>query len=331
MSKKFHTNLNPSDMMSIHKNILSYIISDNLLYDNYIYLSKNYIDKYNKIINTPVKTSFIKTEKRINTQDDINELTNEYINFISKMFSNDDTVNNIIKKYCKSTQNNIACECGNTTEFIYRFNTYRICENCGLETDYVVCTVENSTYSDLQQINLNQRYKYEKICHFKDTVNQFQAKQNKHIPPKVYKDLEDMIQKHDLIIKTGKNRKEQYTKITKHHIRDFLYETSNNKYYEDIQLLWCKLTDNTPPNITDLEKNLYDDFERLVDAFLSLPNTNRKNFLNSQYVLKQLLRRYNYNVKDSDLNMLKTPARLREHDELYERCCDLLNWNFYPL
>jgi hypothetical protein len=81
-----------------------------------------------------------------------------------------------------------------------------------------------------------------------------------------------------------------------------------------------------------LEKNLFEDFNKLVDAFLQIScNTNRKNFLNSQYVLKQLLRRYNYHVKDDDLCMLKTPARIREHDEIYEKCCELLNWNYQPL
>ena len=197
-------------------------------------------------------------------------------------------------------------------------------------------TVDNIGFNQLQHINLNQKYKYEKICHFRDTVNQFQTKQNKYIPCKIFYDLEDMIEKHGLknIDKDidKENRKELYSKVTKKHIRDFLSETNNNKYYEDLQLFYCKITGKTPPDISHLEKKLYEDFENLVDAFLKISNhTNRKNFLNSQYVLKQLLRRYNYHVKDEDLSMLKTPARIREHDEIYEKCCDILNWNYQPL
>lgn len=334
-SSKKNANENPVDILTIHNNILNLIKNNekNFL-DKYLSITKSLFDRYHQIINTPIKTSFIKSIKRTATQeDDLKYTVDKYLNIIQNLFIDNEVVIAYIRRQTKTESTNLSScsECGNTTDFIYKFNTYRICENCGLESDYIVCTVENSTYSDLQQINLNQRYKYEKICHFKDTVNQFQAKQNKHIPQKIFDDLEYMISKHDLYVKGTTNRKDKYAKITRQHVRDFLHETGNNKYYEDIQLLWCKITDNQPPNISDLEKSLFEDFERLVDAFLSIPNTNRKNFLNSQYVLKQLLRRYNYHVRDNELSMLKTPARLREHDEIYEKCCEILNWNFQPL
>jgi hypothetical protein len=333
-TKNKNTNENILDILSIHNNILNLIRNEEKkITDKYLSITRSLFEQYHELINTPIKTSFIKPIKRANIQEDDLKLTiDKYLNIVQSLFADNDTVISFIRKQIKTETTNVtSCECGNNTSFIYKFNTYRICEECGLESDYVICTVENSTYADLQQINLNQRYKYEKICHFKDTVNQFQAKQNKHIPQKIYDDLEYMIAKHDLYVKNTTSRRQKYAKITRQHIRDFLHETANNKYYEDIQLLWSKITDNQPPNISDLEKPLYEDFERLVDTFLSIPNTNRKNFLNSQYVLKQLLRRYNYHVKDNELNMLKTPARLREHDEIYEKCCEILNWNFQPL
>lgn len=330
--KKISSNLNSNDIFSIHNSIIAKTLEQNKnLNEKYINLTKNLFEEFRKVLNTPIKTSFIKHEKKVENTEEINSLINKYLLVVNNFFSNNDEILAIIKKFTKCNTQMTSCECGNSTDFQYKYNLYRVCENCGRESDYVICTVENSTYNDLQQINLNQRYKYEKICHFRDTVNQFQAKQNKNIPDKVYNDLEDMIEKHDLLIKSGTTKREKYAKITKQHIRDFLHETNNNKYYEDIQLLWCKITDNSPPNITNLEKSLYEDFERLVDAFLSIPDTNRKNFLNSQYVLKQLLRRYDFVVKDTDINMLKTPSRLREHDEIYEKCCDILHWNFQPL
>jgi hypothetical protein len=323
-----------SDILELNNAIITKLSkTDKNLLQKYIENTSDIVEQYQKLIAIPVKTSFIKSSVTSKKNDqEITLLIDNYLDITLELFSDYDIIYNLIKKNIKiANKNQSVCECGNDTDFIYKFNTYRICENCGLETDYIICTVENSTYNDLQQINLNQRYTYEKICHFKDTVNQFQAKQNKHISDKVFQDLYDMINKHDLIVKNTTDNKIKYSKVTKQHIRDFLYETNNNKYYEDIQLLWCKITENEPPNITELEKSLFEDFEKLVNAFLSIPDTNRKNFLNSQYVLKQLLRRYNYFVKDTDLNMLKTPARLREHDEIYEKCCDILNWNFQPL
>jgi hypothetical protein len=40
-------------------------------------------------------------------------------------------------------------------------------------------------FTDLSRVNINQTYKYEKKCHFRDTVKQYQGLQNKFIPEKV--------------------------------------------------------------------------------------------------------------------------------------------------
>jgi hypothetical protein len=220
----------------------------------------------------------------------------------------------------KKKPQEIRClEC-NETEFTFDRNK-KICVNCGLEC--VLYENMEMGYKDIDHININKTYTYEKICHFKDTVMRFQSKQNKYIPDKVFDDLFDMLKNHGMY----ECRK---TKVSIKHVRDFLHELGYNKYYEDIQLIWSKITGNPTKDISHLEERLYKDFNDLVSVFYSLYN-NRKNFLNSQYVLKQLLRRYHYEVKDTDLIMLKTTARIKEHDEMYEKCCEILNWNFRPL
>ena len=57
-------------------------------------------------------------------------------------------------------------------------------------------------FQDLSRVNINQKYKYERKCHFRDTLQQFQGTQNKQINDKVYKDLEDMVLKHSLVDNT---------------------------------------------------------------------------------------------------------------------------------
>jgi hypothetical protein len=154
----------------------------------------------------------------------------------------------------------------------------------------------NVNYNDYGRININQKYKYEKKCHFRDTLNQYQGKQNKFIPPKLFDDLNDILEKHGLLnISEDKNIK--YSKVTKEHIRLFLNEIEYSKFYEDLQLIYSKLTGKPCPDINRIEKQLYEDFDKLVEAFLSLPNMDRKNFLNSHYVLRQLLLRKNIKVK----------------------------------
>jgi hypothetical protein len=220
----------------------------------------------------------------------------------------------------KKKPREIKCVECNETQFTVDKNK-KICVNCGLE--FILYENMEMGYKDIDHININKTYTYEKICHFKDTVMRFQSKQNKYIPDKVFDDLFDMLKNHGMY----DCRK---TKVSIKHIRDFLHELEYNKYYEDIQLIWSKITGNPTKDISHLEDMLYKDFKDLVSVFYNLYN-NRKNFLNSQYVLKQLLRRYNYDVKDTDLIMLKTTARIKEHDEMYEKCCEILNWNFRPL
>jgi hypothetical protein len=165
-----------------------------------------------------------------------------------------------------------------------------------------------------------QKYHYDKKCHFRDTINQYQGKQNKFIPQKVYDDLEYMIKMH------GLNK----DKLTINHISMFLTETKNTNYYEDKQLIYSVITGKNKPDISKYEKQLYEDFDKLVIVFLQL-KINRKNFLNAHYVLKQLLLRQGVKLPENHLNSLRTPQRLREHDEIYEKCCEVLGWNFRPL
>ena len=110
-----------------------------------------------------------------------------------------------------------------------------------------------------------------------------------------------------------------------------IYEINYSKYYEDEQLIYSKITGKEKPDISQYESKLFEDFEKLVKVFQSLENVSRKNFLNSHYVLRQLLLRQGVKVADNALNFLRTPQRLREHDEIYQRCCEILKWNFTPM
>jgi hypothetical protein len=82
--------------------------------------------------------------------------------------------------------------------------------------------------------------------------------------------------------------------------------------------------------ICDYQNIKFEDFEKLVEVFLKIKG-DRKNFLHAHYVLTQLLLRQGVKLPENSLNSLRTPARLREHDDIYQKCCDVLGWNFTPL
>ena len=95
----------------------------------------------------------------------------------------------------------------------------------------------------------------------------------------------------------------------------FLKELGCSKYYEDIVYIYHKITGHKIPDITHLENNLMADFDMLLETYDSVPlnkllllppwstaKTERKNFINNQYVLYQLLRKYKYPCRKEDFS-----------------------------
>ena len=329
--KKFNVTYDPSESCTYQEvNDLFKCIDDNLaallrikqLQRAYPEWSKPYIEKYETYIQTTIKkSSFIKRGKskltRKSDNVELNEeeadtgkkLYSEFLDFLYTMFLPDE-IEQILQDVVVEPVVSPVCD-------LVDMNDNK--EWTG------------SIYGDNNRINFTVKYKYEKKCHFRDTLNQFQGLQNKCIPDTVIEDVKDAIEKHSLANLEETDVSKRYARVTLDHVRIFLTETNHNKYYEDLQLIFSKITGKKCPDISRYEKQLYDDFDELVEAFLSLNDTNRKNFLNVHYVLRQLLKRRGYRVPENSLSNLKTPSRMREHDDIYQKCCEKLQWNFTPL
>ena len=98
------------------------------------------------------------------------------------------------------------------------------------------------------------------------------------------------------------------------------------------------MTVKKPDDLSALEPNLLDDFDVLTNAYDQKYRKNntadridRKNFINTQYVLFQLLRRHKYPCKRQDFNILKTIDRKAFHDEVCKSLFEQLGWNFTAL
>jgi hypothetical protein len=268
-------------------------VTDNSLFiDAFLCQANLIVEKYKQTLTVPISKRFASVVQQEQSKC---EFTNSYIELVKSYFQKDESEKILAKVtvYEKSApQTQVEPEEDRTCEQI--------------------------NFQDLSRVNTNTKYKYEKRCHFRDTINQYQGLQTKNIPDKVFEDIKTLIRLNNI------------SKVSKEHIRQFLMETKNSKYYEDVQLIYSKLTNTPCPDISSYEKALFDDFDKLVDAFLKI-KLSRKNFLNSHYVLRQLLRRHGFKVGEDELTNLKTPSRVREHDDIYQQCCDILGWNFVSL
>lgn len=302
-------------------NELELIVSnsqDNLKLAEYIYRTSEIVDEYEKLTSIPVSVNFFST----NTGDPNKQRKQELLQLFQ------DIAHEYIEidSYRNSKADKVSCECGNTLEFTTDSNSVK-CESCGqLRIIYCVQT----SYKDIDRVNLSQKYKYKRKVHFRDTVNQYQGKQNKRIDSKVYNDLEEEFKKHNLLI-DAPTFHERHAKITKEILLLFLSETHHNNHYEDVQLIHHYFTGIPCPDLSHIEEELYHDFDLVVDAFSKLEGLERLNFLNGSFVLYQLLKRHKYKVSEYEFDFLKTRERRLDHDELFARICLSLEWNMVYL
>ena len=188
--------------------------------------------------------------------------------------------------------NELKCtNCGNTEDFDILNNNY-ICINCG---NILNTLVTHTSYKDVERVNITAKYTYDRKIHFRDCINQFQGKQNSTINQKIYDDLIEQFELNSLLL-GNKNtpKQERFKKITKEHIYMFLKDTGHSKHYEDAVLIYYNITAKKPPDISHLEPKLLDDFDILTNLydkrFKRDKSFDRKNFINTQYVLFQLLK-----------------------------------------
>ncbi len=226
------------------------------------------------------------------------------------------------------TYKNQCARCGNTSDF-EQSEGLLTCENCGSETDTVSA---QSSFKDIDRINIHQKFKYEKKSHFREGVTQYQGKQNTTINKAVYEGFDIWLKKHGLLNENGTTKKERYTNVQKDHIRLYLSESPEddmNKHYDNVNLIYSNVTGIPCPDISHLEDKLYRDFDILVDAFMLLKGdeVERKNFLNTQFVLRKLLLMNGHKIDPTDFPGLKTLSRVVEHEDIFAKLCQSTGLN----
>jgi len=290
-------------------------IENKISYNFYILETQSVIENYTKLLNKPIQVNFF-SGKIENNDDQRKELETTFYNVASKYSPN------IVQKVEDTIDD--TCDCDNFDEY----NDKIICRECGLQTHQYD---RKSTFKDSDRVNVIPKYMYDRRTHFKDCIKQFQGKQNSTILKKVYDDLLEKFRSSRLLV-GDKNtpKKKRFVKITKKIVQLFLKETGHSKHYEDVVLIHSNITGTIPPDISSLEDKLIEDFDRLTkvyDDLIKEKNIERRSFINTQYVLFQLLNRHNFPVKEEEFNILKTLDRKMFHDDICKELFGKLQWN----
>ena len=312
------------DITTIQETIES--IKNQERYISYMNETTDILDQYKKTISKPIKITFIgKKVKDIHLE--------EYIKQFCKIARKYIELEKYVTIEPENDKNKLACKhCGEKKKYEILENKIFICIVCGFQNEIL----KNSlSYKDTSRVNISGKYTYERRIHFRDCMNQYQGKQNSTIHKKVYDDIQEKLISYGIISKDETIEKQiRYTKVTKEHILLFLKETEHSNHYEDSNLIYHNITGKTLDDISHLEQRLLDDFDALSSLYdkkyRNNKKTNRKSFINTQYVLYQLLKRHKHPCRKEDFNILKTLDRKNFHDEVCKDLFEELGWNFTP-
>ena len=285
----------------------------------YVMETLQYIEQYKDILKTPIKVNFM--GKLGNDDRKKRSVVNQYLKVASKYVDIDIRPTNPQRVSCHN--------CGNKKDFeIIETNTY-VCTRC-YATQIVV--KYNSSYNDIDRVNISSKYMYDPKIHFRDCIKQYQGKQNCTIPAKVYEELEQEFSRHHLLCGDEDTpREERFVNVTKNHIMMFLKELGYSKHYENVHLIHYTITGKKPDDISHIEDQLLDDFDQLIDLYHKrFKHIKRKNFINTQYVLYQLIRRHRHECNKEEFIILKTIDRKFFHDEICKVLFEEKGWNHSP-
>jgi hypothetical protein len=288
-------------------------------YNFYILETIDLIEEYKKILNKPIKLTFMGKPTKNNKEKQ--DIIDKYVN--------------IIKDYVKLEENSkkpspkyISCvNCDNKKDFDIIDRSIYVCTKCFAQQTVLKY---NSSYNDIDRINISSKYMYDRKVHFRDCIKQYQGKQNSTIPEKVYLELINELDNHHILL-DNPNKEIRFKNVTKNHVLLFLKELGYSNHYENVHLIHFMLTGKKPHDISSLEDKLLDDFDILTELYdKEYKDINRKNFINTQYVLYQLLSRHKYKCNKEEFIILKTIDRKFFHDEVCQHLFENLGWNHTP-
>ena len=208
------------------------------------------------------------------------------------------------------------------------YDRIKICEDCNIET-----ILDNSEsayicpccgYMETIIIDEEKQFKeyspYKRLNHFKEWLNQFQAKQTPEIPEYVFINI---------VKELNKNRITDLSLLNKQYMKLILKKLQYNNYYEHIAYIINKLNNLPPPRITrDMEKIFISMFIQIQEPWELYKHSSRKNFMSYSYVLHKFCELLNLDHLLDSFPLLKDIEKNIDNDILWYKICKYLNWEF---
>lgn len=193
-----------------------------------------------------------------------------------------------------------------------------ICTTCGLTNSIMVeGDVSRSSTQDSSKYSL-----YQRKNHFKEWLNQIQAKESTDIPP----DVLDMV-----LVELNKIHFTNLADLTPLIIRKILKKLNLSKFYENTFCIIYRLNGLPPPTLSrEVEEQLLCYFKQIEEPFRLYKKTGRKNLLRYSFVLHKLCELMELDEFLRCFRLLKNRNKLMEQDAVWASICKHLGWQFIP-
>lgn len=213
----------------------------------------------------------------------------------------------------------LMCQDCNEPRLLHIKEAMAVCPNCASTVDYQT----SETHAEFsEEIEILSPFSYKRINHFREWLNQLQAKESITTSQEVV-DL--------LLIELKKDRITNVDDITQKRIKGYLKKLKLNKQYEHIPALIKKLCGAKPPVISKkLEEKLVSMFEKIQKPFEKYCPPDRKNFLSYSYTLHKMCQLLGEEELLPYFPLLKSREKLYLQDCIWKNICGDMEWEFIP-
>ena len=193
-----------------------------------------------------------------------------------------------------------------------------VCANCGIATPFLDATAALLSFSDDSYEYCS--FSYKRINHFSEWIASMQAKESTDIPQSVL----------DIIMERLRDERIHDTsQITLQKIREILKRFRLRKYYEHVQLIHNKITNEPPPRLTpDQEEKIKLLFMAASSAFSRVCPSDRRNFVSYSFIIQKLCRLLDYKEFQNVTPGLKGRQKVERQNSIWKAICDDLNWDY---
>jgi len=191
------------------------------------------------------------------------------------------------------------------------------CPKCGSE-EYSLVVSDFPSFRDTPKERNN--YAYKKLNHLNEILNQFQGKESTIIPDEVM---------NEVICEIKKRRIDNIAALDEQNIREILKKLGRNRYYEHSAHILSRLNGIPPPSLSpEIEDKIRAMFQEVQAPYLLYCPDERRNMLSYHYIIYKFLELMELDEYKIYFPLLKSRDRLIQHDQVWKKICDYLQWEF---